>query len=76
MWIKSDRAGTYLIVSYKKVAEKLGVAPLTVHRWVKNHGLPVCKLPNGQAAITTGLIDAWLFTRYIIQQKRIKGDLK
>jgi len=53
----------YLIVGMREIANHLGITRITVYNWVKKHGFPAMKLPNGQRATTEGLIDLWLMAR-------------
>jgi len=46
-----------------EIGQALGRSPRTIQRWIKQHGLPACKLPNGKWFITNGLIDSWILAR-------------
>jgi len=67
-WLK-QKEGMSLIVSLPNIAKTCGVTAKTIQSWMKKHGFPVAKLPNGQLAITKTLIDSWLLTRYKIQKE-------
>lgn len=57
-----------------KIAKQFNRSPITIFRWIHNHGLPACKLPNGNWFITDSLIDAWVIARNRAQ-KAEKDDV-
>lgn len=48
-----------LIHPCRNIAKTLGVSEKSVWWWSKHYGLPTFHLPDGQLAITVGLIEEW-----------------
>lgn len=46
-----------------RIAERMGVARITIFRWIHKHGFPAAKLPSGKYYITDSMIDTWLYAR-------------
>ena len=56
------------------IGRAVGKSPSTIQRWINQHGLPACKLPNGNWFITDRLIDSWVLARnhIMMEQKKAK----
>ena len=70
---KYDRT---LLWGAKGVAEYIGYAPITVRRWSKRHGLPLCKLPDGRLISSTQLVDDWFMARWRIQNGHSSNEIE
>ena len=40
----------------------------TIARWIKSHGFPAARLPNGEYVTTPGLVDSWIIARRNTEQ--------
>jgi len=59
-----------LIRPAREICRQLGgIHRTTLYRWIRNHGFPACKLPNGDLATTEILISEWIRARGQIQLK-------
>jgi excisionase family DNA binding protein len=51
------------LLTARQVAERLGVFPGTVLRWIRREQLPAIRLPGGVLRIDEGALDEWLAAR-------------
>ena len=58
-----QQATKQLLEGSKEIQRYLGISRWRVWNWTKDHGLPVCKLPNGRLGTTTDLLNAWILSR-------------
>lgn len=60
----------YVIIGSKRIARVMGMDRSTVLRLIRDHQLPVCRMPSQgrckleRYATTYGLIDAWITGRW------------
>lgn len=59
-----------LIHPCRNIQVALGVSEKTVWWWSKHYGLPTFHLPDGQLAITTGLIEEWARERRLDELRK------
>ena len=53
-----------------EIGNVVGRSPRTVQRWIKIHGFPACKLPNGNWFTTDSLIDTWILARHELMAEK------
>ena len=51
------------IEGLSNIAQAVGRSKTTTHRWIRLHGFPASKGPNGQYMTTVGLIERWILAR-------------
>jgi excisionase family DNA binding protein len=51
------------LLTTREVAERLGVMPETVLRWIDSRGLPAIRLTSRALRYDEGELDAWLLQR-------------
>jgi excisionase family DNA binding protein len=56
------RGGPRRFVKQTEIAERLGVTPVTINRWMKDGKMP-CIVIAGRRKITEELFEAWLAER-------------
>lgn len=59
-----------LVHPARNIAKVLGVSEKSVWWWSKHYALPTFHLPDGQLAITTGLIEEWARERRLEELSR------
>lgn len=47
----------------KTIAALFGVHYMTIRNWIKKHGFPASRLPDGTYMTTDSLIDSWILAR-------------
>lgn len=57
---KHDRT---LLYQVKEIASYMGCSDFTVRAWIRRHGFPAGKMPNGSWVSSTALIDLWILSR-------------
>lgn len=62
--------GAYVLTGLDAIAAQFHRHPSTIRRWIRNEGLLVCRLPNGEHATSFGLIDKWLLNRAAETEER------
>jgi hypothetical protein len=52
-----------IIAGLQTIADTFGVSRMTIQRWMRDHGFPAAKLPDGHVVTSVTLIDLWLLGR-------------
>jgi hypothetical protein len=58
--------------NWKAIYLYLGVSESTARRWERLHGLPVMRMPGGEAFTTKNLIDQWVLARVRAQREALQ----
>jgi hypothetical protein len=58
-----DSHGRLTLLVGPEIPRYCRVSQATLYRWLKHHGFPAGKLPNGKWCSSPVLIDAWLMAR-------------
>ena len=53
----------YIIETLPEIAKMVGRSDQTVRKWIRIHGFPAAKMPNGNWMTTPTLIDKWILAR-------------
>jgi excisionase family DNA binding protein len=56
------------LLTAREVAERLGVSPATVLRWVRRGELPAIRLPSGAIRFRESELEAWLEQRATLRR--------
>ena len=54
---------TVLITGLDEIGIYVGRHRNTVAQWIRVHGFPASRLPNGRYVTSTALIDSWILAR-------------
>jgi len=54
---------SYIVETLPEIGRTVGRSDQTVRKWIKIHGFPAAKAPNGKWMTTHGLIDNWILAR-------------
>ena len=54
---------TGIIVGLDEIGGRFGRSRWAVARWIRTHGFPAARLPDGRWFTTMGLIEAWIMER-------------
>ena len=68
--VSMDREAVPIVTGLEDIGAIFGRSRWTIARWVKSHGFPAARLPNGEYCTTPGLIDGWIMARRNVEQKR------
>ncbi len=52
-----------LLETRKQIAKYCNRSTTTISTWIRIHGFPASKLPNGNLVTSTDLIDKWILAR-------------
>ena len=52
-----------MIIGLQQIGEIFGVSRWSVARWIRHHGFPAARLPDGRWFTTMNLIEAWILER-------------
>ncbi len=52
-----------IIVGLDEIGGRFGRSRWAVARWIRTHGVPAARLPDGRWFTTMGLIEAWIMER-------------
>ena len=59
--LRNDGPG--ILAGLDVIARALRAHPNTIRRWIKMHGFPAVKTPDGVYCTTIGLVEAWLLAK-------------
>ncbi len=52
-----------MLYGMPKICVYMGCTDTTLRSWIRKHGFPASKMPNGSWASSTALIDLWILSR-------------
>lgn len=61
-----------VIVGTKNIAKRFGYSRQTMENWANKHEFPMSYLPDGSRAISTVMINDWLYARRKLRMEKYR----
>jgi hypothetical protein len=58
-----DSVGSEVISGVRSICRYLHIGPATFYGWIRAHGFPATRTPEGRWITSTALIDGWILAR-------------
>ncbi len=56
------------LIGWEQIHQYLGLCVSTMIRYRRDHGLPICNMPDNRVFTTKNLIDQWVIARMLEQE--------